>query len=247
MGQSAVMVEQSTPRDWESLADELAAESLAAGDATGWFDQVYAAGRRGQATLPWDRGSGHPLLRDWLASTAAPGSTGPESTGPGSTGPGGRLAVVVGCGLGEDAELVARHGYTTTAFDVAPTAVELARDRHPGSTVTYAVADLLALPPDWSGGFDLVVDIFTVQALPPALHQQAAAAVADLVAPGGTLLVIAVRRAGSGVLPDAEGPPWPLSRDELQGFAVGDLGLADLEETDAEGFVLWRAVFARPS
>jgi SAM-dependent methyltransferase len=234
------MVERSTPRDWESLADELAAESLAAGDATGWFDQVYAAGRRGQATLPWDRESGHPLLTDWLASTAAPGST-----GPGSTGPGGRRAVVVGCGLGEDAEMVAGHGYATTAFDVAPTAVELARDRHPGSAVTYTVADLLALPPSWSGGFDLVVDIFTVQALPPALHQQAAAAVADLVAPGGTLLVIAIRRAGSGMLPDAEGPPWPLSRDELQGFAVGGLELGELEETDAEGFVLWRAVFAR--
>jgi pimeloyl-ACP methyl ester carboxylesterase len=36
-----------TAGDWEAQADRLASRSLAAGDATGWFDQLYPAGRAG--------------------------------------------------------------------------------------------------------------------------------------------------------------------------------------------------------
>jgi 2-polyprenyl-3-methyl-5-hydroxy-6-metoxy-1,4-benzoquinol methylase len=35
----------------------------------------------------------------------------------------GRRALVVGCGLGQDAEYVAGHGFDAVAFDIAPTAV----------------------------------------------------------------------------------------------------------------------------
>ena len=54
----------------------------------------------------------------------------------------------------------------------------------------YIQADLLHLPDEWVRAFDLVVEIFTVQALPLSLRHQAAANVAQLVAPGGTLLVV---------------------------------------------------------
>ena len=64
----------------------------------------------------------------------------------------GRRAVVVGAGLGADAEHLVQHGWRTVAFDVSPAAVRLARQRHPDSQVAYQVADLLALPPDLVGG-----------------------------------------------------------------------------------------------
>ncbi len=51
------------------------------------------------------------------------------------------------------------------AFDVSPTAVAEAAQRFAGSPVKYQVADLLAPPPEWTGAFDLVVEIYTVQAL----------------------------------------------------------------------------------
>src|SRR5215472_10485502 len=55
-------------------------------------------------------------------------------------------ALVVGCGLGDDAEELARLGMQVVAFDVASAAVESARRRFPASTVRYEVADLLAPP-----------------------------------------------------------------------------------------------------
>jgi hypothetical protein len=51
------------------------------------------------------------------------------------------------------------------AFDVAETAIRVARQRHPGTAVDYVVADLLRPPAAWSRAFDLVVEIITVQAL----------------------------------------------------------------------------------
>ena len=208
------MAEQERP-DWEPLAAALAARSLAVDDPTGWFEQIYAAGRSGTVSLPWDRPA-NPLLLAWLAKNGVLGA--------------GRAAVVVGCGLGEDAEELAKRGFRTTAFDVAPTAMTVARERHPGSTVDYRVADLFALPAAWHHAFDLVVEAITVQALPPARQERAAGAVTELVGPGGTLLVITFVRDGSTSMALEDGPPWPLRREELQNFAVNGLETVATDE-----------------
>src|SRR5689334_19180435 len=97
----------------------------------------------------------------------------------------GRTAVVIGCALGADAEFVAGLGFTTTAFDVSPTAIQLARERHPRTAVRYVTFDLLHVPAAWQRAFDLVVEIITLQALPPELHPRAASAVRELVAGSG--------------------------------------------------------------
>src|SRR6201999_3257793 len=48
--------------DWEDRAEEYAAEALAAGSPTAWFDRTYAAGRRGEVSVPWDKDQANPLL-----------------------------------------------------------------------------------------------------------------------------------------------------------------------------------------
>ena len=210
--------------------DRLAAASLAAGDPTGWFDKLYAEAQQGTAEVPWDRPEPSALLADWARAEQ------PDGTG--------RRALVVGCGLGRDAEFVAGFGFATTAFDISETAVRVARARHAGSPVDYRVADLLALPPDWRGAFDLVVECNNVQALPRSLRARASRAVTSLVAPGGTLLVIAAAATAWG----AEGPPWPLTREEVDGFAVDGVGQVSVEEIAAADdplVVRWRAVFRR--
>lgn len=206
-----------TSGGWDAQADRLAARSIEGGDPTGWFDQLYSAGVAGEVPMPWDRGTAAPLLLDWAKD---------QSFTPGR-------AVVVGCGLGADAEYLAGRGFRTTAFDVSPTAVEVASGRHPGSTVDYRVADLLDLPPEWLGAFDLVVEIFTVQALPRTHRPAATANVGRLVAPGGTLLVI-----GSKYEAEVPGPPWPLTREEVEAFAGEGLDVVKIEE-----LTLWRAEF----
>ncbi|MEO6085271.1 MAG: hypothetical protein ABIQ18_19360 [Umezawaea sp.] len=77
----------------------------------------------------------------------------------------------------------------------------------------------------------------TVQALPIALHEQAIAAVTDFVAPGGTLLVIAGAR--DEVVPD--GPPWPLTEDEVRSFARNGLRAVSVERPEGR----WCAEFVR--
>jgi SAM-dependent methyltransferase len=210
--------------------DRLAARALAAGEPTSWFEQLYAEASAGTARVPWDRPEPSALLVGWAGDLSGAG----------------RSAMVVGCGPGRDAEFIAGRGFTTTAFDISPTAIDGARSRHPGSPVDYQVADLLDLPPAWRGHFDLVVESNNVQALPRELRARATAAVTSLVAPGGTLLVLAAAATAWG---DA-GPPWPLTRDEVEAFAGDGLTVRSVEEIPAADDPLvhrWRAVFRSPA
>jgi hypothetical protein len=48
--------------DPDAYTRELAAASLAEDDPTGWFERLYTEAARGEAVVPWDRGSPHQLL-----------------------------------------------------------------------------------------------------------------------------------------------------------------------------------------
>ena len=216
------------PDDPAARARRLAAKSLAGGDATGWFDQLYIDAELGRTDVPWDRGEANPILAGWFAADGRRGN--------------GETAIVIGSGLGDDAELVASLGFRTTAFDISPTAVRAARARHPGSPVHYEVANLLSPPPEWVGGFDLVIESLTVQSLPRSLRAEATAGVRGLVAGGGTLVVISFARTDADA--DDSGPPWPLTRDEVEAFASGSLRMAAIDMVLREdGTEFWQARF----
>ena len=210
-------------RDWDVEAGRLAGAAGADGEPTRWFEELWSAAARDEVDMPWDRTAPYPPV---LAHVDRAGSGA------------GRRAVVVGAGLGADAELLASRGYRTVAFDLAPSAVDLARSRHAGTDVDYRVADLLDLPVDLVGAFDLVVDVFTVQALPRAL-----------LAPGGELLSVQF------VLPDGaptdDGPPWLLTRAEMESHAAGDVEQVSLtpgpHPLNAAGPKTWVGVFHRRS
>lgn len=210
------------------FAQRLAANSIAHGDATGWFEALYAAAEQGTATVPWASFAPMPRLVSALAGQ-----------------PGAGRALVVGCGLGDDAEHVASLGFTTTAFDVSPTAITSARSRFRHSTVEYLVADLLAPPRHWAGAFDLVVEVFTIQVLTGAARRTAINRLAALVAPGGRLLVIAGAR-------DEQDPPgempWPLTRTEIESLQEHGLTMQSIvdfvDDEPVRGPIRrWRAWF----
>lgn len=211
-------------------ARRLAAASLAAGDPTGWFETLYAQSRAGRADVPWDvpQPSAHLRALDLPAGE-------------------GRRALVVGCGPGRDAEHLAALGYATTAFDISATAIDLARSRHPGTTVDYLVADLLAPPPAWRHAFDLVLESNNVQALPAGIRAAAITTVGTFVAPGGTLIVLAA--ATTRLDSDGAGPPWPLTRPEIDAFAADGLRCLSVDQIAAPNTTLpsrWQALFTRP-
>ena len=213
-------------RDWDERADELSAEAIGSGEPTAWFDRLYAEGAAGEVSLPWDRTEPQVLLREWAEREGVAGA--------------GRRAIVVGCGLGADAAYLAELGFATTGFDISETAVALATERTAGTGVDLQTADLLDLPVAWLGAFDLVVEIFTVQALPDPPRAEAIEAVAGLVAPGGTLLAIAFRYDGSE--PADVGPPYPLTRETMEALATDGLELVRLEELAGPR---WRGEYRR--
>ena len=206
----------------------LAEESHEHGDATGWLERVYADAAQDPSRVPWADGKPNPNLVEWLDRRPSHG---------------GR-ALVVGCGLGDDAEELARLGYEVTAFDVAPSAVAWAASLHEGSGVEYVTADLLHAPAEWAQAFDLVVEIYTVQVLRGEPRREALLALPGFVAPGGSLLLIARGR-------DEEEPegdlPWPLTKRELSTVAQL-LTTGSFEDyLDAEGRRRFRVEWTRPA
>jgi len=210
-------------------ARRLSQEAIERGEATAWFEPLYRAAGGDAERVPWADQTPNRWLLEWLdRQRIAPQGT----------------AVVVGCGLGDDAEELSRRGYDIVAFDVSPTAIEWARQRFPDTAVSYRVADLFALPQSLEAGFDFVFEAYTIQALPAPVRDVAVAAVASLVAPGGELL--AVMRGGE---PEEqhEGPPWPVTKAELEGYARAGLLLDTFEEFLDGVIKRWRVHYLRPT
>jgi SAM-dependent methyltransferase len=218
-----------TAQDPDADVRRLSGEAARDGDPTSWFEQLYSDAAQGHAIVPWDRRAPHPLLVDWVERQPATSA----------------LTLVVGSGLGDDAAFLAAHGYRVIAFDISRSAIESARRRFPTSPVDFRIADLLNPPAEWRQHFDLVVETYTTQSLPVRLRPTVVLHVGRFVAPGGKLVVLAVAR---DVDEAVDGPPWPLSRADIESFAVEGLEVLSLDEIrDPPGTHHWRAVFSRPA
>ena len=86
--------------------------------------------------------------------------------------------------------------------------------------MAYSVKDLFDLPAQWSRAFDLVVEIYTVQALPLSLRERAIAPSRVWCAGRYAVVIQAVREDTDT---DPAGPPWPLTRAEVDLFAAAGL------------------------
>ena len=216
-----------------ATARELAAVHLQRGDPLGWFETLYrgAAGQAG--VIPWADLKPNPHLVEWLGSAALARR---ETLG---------RALVIGCGLGDDAELLASQGWSVVAFDISAEAIRWARERFPQSNVDYRVVDLFDAPSQWQRQFNLVVEAYTLQVLPPALRARAVPLIADWVAVGGVLCLIARGREES----DPPGQmPWPLTAREVRAFEGAGLhceGLDNFPDREEPAVRRFRAVFRR--
>lgn len=175
------------------------------GDPNGWFEEFYANADGDYQKIYWADLKPNPLLVTWMEEHR------PKA---------GEKAIVIGCGLGDDAEAMSLHGYAVTAFDISPSAIEMCQKRFPDSNVEYAVADLFALPAEWHHGFSLVYECNTVQILKDPERSQAITAISSTVAPEGAVIVSCrSRNKGEGL----DEFPVALDRDEIEQFKADGL------------------------
>lgn len=192
---------------------KFAQEFIENGDPLGWFEPLYAMANEDATTVPWADLTANPVLVEWLQETQIRGD--------------GKKALVVGCGLGDDAEELAKLGFEVTAFDISPTAIAWCQKRFSDSLVQYCVADVFATPEDWQHHFDFILECYTIQSMPPEIRARAIPGISDLLAPTGTLLVITQGRSADQPLTTV---PFPLSKAELTGFQAA--GLTEVEFKD---------------
>lgn len=172
-----------------------------------WFETLYSESNEGGEGVPWAEMKPHSMFKNWLDNN-------PNDVI-------GETALVVGCGMGDDAVELETKGFNVTAFDVSESAIELCKKRFPTSKVKFITADLIEGVSDWHKKFDLVLEIFTIQALPPKYEQILIKNPADFVSDNGQLIVIAEVQSEKRVYEN--GPPWLLNEDYIKSFELNGL------------------------
>ncbi|MBP04439.1 MAG: SAM-dependent methyltransferase [Euryarchaeota archaeon] len=196
-------------RDVEEIRHRLKRMSNAAASTNeplSWFEELYSSARGDDNWIPWSDGSPSPFVVEWAIGK-----------------PPGR-ALVVGCGLGEDAVFLDKNGWDVVAFDLSPTAIEWAKKRHEKSSIEWVVADLLNPPDEWRSQFELVLEVHILQAIPENIRNNAARTLPIFVAEGGHLVCIGrFDEAGN----PHEGPPWPLNQEFIEsiGESLGRMSM----------------------
>ena len=123
---------------------------------------------------PWNKDRPAPGLVDWSDRNPTPR---------------GGSALVPGCGIGHDAHHLASSGYLTTALDLSPTAIGLARGKYPGiANLHFREGDFLQNPPEEK--FDLVFEHTLFCAIDLDRRQDYACSLKDSLKPGGLFLAI---------------------------------------------------------
>ncbi len=157
---------------------------------TDW-ERCYTEGE-----TPWNKGTPSPPLVEWVCAAR----------------PQGR-ALIPGCGVGHDLALLVKAGVDATGLDISTKAVEMARAAYPEHSARFTLGDLFAMPGEWAGAFDLVVEHTCLCAMPPDLRPAYEKAVAQVLRPGG--LLIGVWYIDPDMDPGETGPPFGISVEEL--------------------------------
>ena len=94
------------------------------------------------------------------------------------------------CGQGRHAHLLAEAGFDVTGLDFSMPLLRKARARGTSRRLRYKRGDMRALPAEWTGRFDAVLNLFTSFGFfdDPSDDARVIAEFARVLAPGGTLV-----------------------------------------------------------
>lgn len=200
-------------KDLREKMEAVATEYIEKGDFYGWFDAIYRETENDSEQIPWVDFEPNRFLLEWNETANLQGD--------------GRKALVVGCGLGDEARFLYDLNFDVTAFDVSEKAIEIAKKIHKDTNITFHTVDLFNPPMDWSKTFDLVIEVYTIQALPRELREETIKAISSFVATNGELVVVQRFRENDE---DAGGLPWALSPEDLSKFGKNGLTQTSFSE-----------------
>lgn len=192
---------------------KLAEKFIAASNPTGWFEELYKEARGDNEKIPWADLEPNKFLRAWAEKANLQGN--------------GRKALVVGCGLGDDAKFLVDLNFNVTAFDISPTAIDWARRLHKSTAIKFVAADLFNAPKEWYQAFEFVLEVYTIQPLPLEIRPPVINAIANFVGFKGKLIVVTRGREDDEIPAEL---PWALSRRDLSQFEANGLKQIDFTE-----------------
>lgn len=171
----------------------------------GWFNSIYESANGDFTKVFWADLEPNPYLVQWLKQNIINKKD--------------KTACVIGCGVGDDAEILSEYGFKVTAFDISPDAIKLCKDRYKNTKVDYLVANLFKYPKNWFEKFDVVYECNTIQVLPNEYRKKARKAMSSLIEKDGYILV-SCRSRDEGTMENII--PLPLSKSELDEFVNVD-------------------------
>ncbi len=172
-------------------------------EASAWFETLYRQSQQDETKIPWAKMRPNEFLVEYLQNHQAKGK-----------------AIVVGCGLGDDAVALSEAGFDVTAIDISQSAIAWCQKRFDYTDVDFRVQDIFELPESMLGQYDFVFEALTIQSLPLEFRNKIIGAISSLLAPSAKVLAIAH---GKNQGERFNGPPWPLERNELRLFENYDL------------------------
>ena len=158
------------------------------------MSQNYWENRNQSKDMPWEKGAPSPGLVDFLA---AHGNL-----------PRGSVCIP-GCGTGHDVREWAKAGFNAYGFDIAPSAIELSREKTKaaGLNATFQLGNFLHDEPPIQ--FDWIFEHTLFCAIDVAERENYVRAVSRWLKPNGQYLAV------NYLIPDKDGPPFGTTRDEL--------------------------------
>jgi len=174
-------------------------------DPTGWCNSIYVDAQGDYKGVFWADLEASPYLLQWCEQNPVEKNK--------------KKAIVIGCGVGDDAQALDELGYKVTAFDISEEAISLCKNRYPDTKVDYLVADLFDYPRQWLENFDLIYECNTIQILPGKYRIQARKAISSLAATNAHILV-SCRARNKGEKENEI--PLPLDREEIDEFINTD-------------------------
>lgn len=150
-----------------------------------------------EGTTRWDLGQAAPTFICWLSQEPRPQ--------PGKT-------IVLGCGRGHDALLLARHGFEVLGVDYAPSAIAAAQQTATAQKLDaqFIQRDIFELLPEYQQQFDYVIEHTCFCAIEPSLRDRYLDLVHQLLKPAGKAIGIFFTHRRPG------GPPYGVTPQDIE-------------------------------